>query len=116
MDMPQSSYPCRSLINETSERFLRLTSNTNTNHGNPAHNHAAIEGRAAHINNVVGAGQRVCSACNGYYGPAFNQHVCATCHAFLYAQDVDAEVGNLQQLMSADLEPRGMRDEDDSDR
>jgi ubiquitin-conjugating enzyme E2 D/E len=36
-----------------------------------------------------------CSACNGYYGPAFDQPVCPTCHAFLYANIHDAEI-NLQ--------------------
>ncbi len=38
-----------------------------------------------------------CSSCNGYYGPSFSQPVCATCHAFLYANDLDAEV-NLQAM------------------
>lgn len=51
-----------------------------------------------------------CSACNGYYGPAFGQPVCPTCHAFLYANVHDAEI-NLQ-LMSE--ERHG--DESDSDR
>ena len=31
----------------------------------------------------------VCNVCNGYYGPAFAQPVCATCHSFLYANDLD---------------------------
>ncbi len=34
----------------------------------------------------------VCSACNGYYGQAHGQCVCQTCHAFLYANDLDLEV------------------------
>ena len=49
----------------------------------------------------------VCSACNGYYGPAHGQSVCATCHAFLYANDLDLEVN--VQLASVE------RDGDDSD-
>ena len=40
-----------------------------------------------------------CSACNGYYGPAFDQPVCPTCHAFLYANANDAEI-NLQLVGS----------------
>ena len=40
-----------------------------------------------------------CSTCNGYYGPSFGQPVCATCHAFLYANDLDAEI-NLQETRS----------------
>ena len=49
----------------------------------------------------------VCSACNGYYGPAHGQSVCATCHAFLYANDLDLEVN--VQLASVE------RDGEDSD-
>ena len=30
-----------------------------------------------------------CHACNGYYGPAFSQPLCAPCHAFLHANDLD---------------------------
>ncbi len=33
-----------------------------------------------------------CSSCNGYYGPSFGQPVCATCHAFLHANDLDVEL------------------------
>nr|ACO12872.1 Ubiquitin-conjugating enzyme E2-17 kDa [Lepeophtheirus salmonis] len=32
-----------------------------------------------------------CTTCNGYYGPSFGEPVCATCHAFLYADDLDPE-------------------------
>ncbi len=39
-----------------------------------------------------------CSACNGYYGPAFGQPVCPTCHAFLYANVHDAEI-NIQLVI-----------------
>ena len=49
----------------------------------------------------------VCNACNGYYGPAHGQSVCATCHAFLYANDLDLEVN--VQLASVE------REGDDSD-
>lgn len=49
----------------------------------------------------------VCSACNGYYGAAHGQSVCATCHAFLYANDLDLEVN--VQLASVE------RDGDHSD-
>lgn len=27
---------------------------------------------------------QACHICNGYYGPCFEEHVCATCHAFLF--------------------------------
>ncbi|EZA59477.1 hypothetical protein DMN91_010871 [Ooceraea biroi] len=30
-----------------------------------------------------------CYICNGYYGPCFEEPVCATCHAFLFPNDVD---------------------------
>ena len=30
-----------------------------------------------------------CIACNGYYGPCFGESVCATCHAFLYASQLE---------------------------
>ena len=52
----------------------------------------------------------VCSACNGYYGPAHGQSVCATCHAFLYANDLDQEV-NLQ-LASVEHESDSDSDHD----
>ena len=52
----------------------------------------------------------VCSACNGYYGPAHGQSVCATCHAFLYANDLDQEV-NLQ-LASVERESDSDSDHD----
>lgn len=29
-----------------------------------------------------------CCFCNGYYGPCFGEPVCATCHAFLFPNDV----------------------------
>lgn len=38
-----------------------------------------------------------CVACNGYYGPCFGQPVCATCHAFLYASQLEQEM-NAQVL------------------
>jgi len=43
-----------------------------------------------------------CSACNGYYGLAFDQPVCPTCHAFLYANVHDAEI-NLQLVINFHL-------------
>ena len=49
--------------------------------------------------------------CNGYYGSSHGQPVCPTCHAFLYANDIDEEV-NLQLLS----EERRQRNGDDSDR
>ena len=49
----------------------------------------------------------VCNACNGYYGPAHGQSVCPTCHAFLYANDLDLEVN--VELASVE------RDGEDSD-
>ncbi|XP_018058214.1 PREDICTED: uncharacterized protein LOC108693671 [Atta colombica] len=30
-----------------------------------------------------------CYICNGYYGPCFEEPVCATCHAFVFPNDVD---------------------------
>ncbi|XP_050454356.1 uncharacterized protein LOC126853024 [Cataglyphis hispanica] len=30
-----------------------------------------------------------CYICNGYYGPCFEEPVCATCHAFLFPNDID---------------------------
>ena len=30
-----------------------------------------------------------CLACNGFYGPCFGEPVCATCHAFLYASQLE---------------------------
>jgi len=33
-----------------------------------------------------------CLACNGYYGPCFGESVCATCHAFLYASQLEQEL------------------------
>lgn len=52
----------------------------------------------------------VCSACNGYYGPAHGQSVCATCHAFLYANDLDLEVN--VQLASVEREDNSDSDHD----
>ena len=52
----------------------------------------------------------VCSACNGYYGPAHGQSVCATCHAFLYATDLDQEVN--EQLASVEHESDSDSDHD----
>ena len=46
----------------------------------------------------------VCNVCNGYYGPAFSQPVCATCHAFLYANDLDQEI-NLQIMSAEEMDP-----------
>lgn len=62
------SWPCRSCVEETSQRLLSLQS-----------------------------GGTVCATCHGYYGSANGQPVCATCHAFLYANDVDVEA-NAQLL------------------
>lgn len=53
----------------------------------------------------------VCSACNGYYGSAHGQPVCATCHAFLYANDLDAEVN----LQLASVEQQGHDSDSDRD-
>jgi len=39
--------------------------------------------------------QPSCTACNGYYGPCFGEPVCATCHAFLYASNLEQEI-NIQ--------------------
>ena len=55
-------WPCRSCINQTSSRLLSLM--------------------------VSGSS---CATCHGYYGSANGQPVCPTCHAFLYANDVDVE-------------------------
>ncbi|XP_032676655.1 uncharacterized protein LOC116846651 [Odontomachus brunneus] len=33
-----------------------------------------------------------CYICNGYYGPCFEEPVCATCHAFLFPNDVLLQV------------------------
>ena len=52
----------------------------------------------------------VCSACNGYYGPAHGQSVCPTCHAFLYANDLDLEVN--VQLASVERESDSDSDHD----
>ncbi|XP_065338298.1 uncharacterized protein morgue [Cloeon dipterum] len=30
-----------------------------------------------------------CSVCSGYYGPCFGEPICATCHVFLYPDDLD---------------------------
>ena len=46
----------------------------------------------------------VCRACNGYYGPCFSEPVCATCHAFLYANDLDQEI-NLQIMSAEEMDP-----------
>ncbi|CAD6225312.1 GSCOCG00005615001-RA-CDS [Cotesia congregata] len=29
-----------------------------------------------------------CYICNGYYGPSFEEPVCATCHAFLFPDEI----------------------------
>ena len=34
-------------------------------------------------------GNQVCSMCEGYYGPCFEQHVCTTCHVFLFPDDIN---------------------------
>ena len=52
-----------------------------------------------------------CNACNGYYGPAFSQPVCATCHAFLYANDLDQEI-NLQIMSAEEMDPDEDREEE----
>ena len=31
----------------------------------------------------------VCTMCEGYYGPCFDQYVCTTCHAFLFPDDIN---------------------------
>ena len=49
--------------------------------------------------------------CNGYYGPAFSQPVCATCHAFLYANDLDQEI-NLQIMSAEEMDPDEDREEE----
>lgn len=54
----------------------------------------------------------VCFQCNGFYGPCFGQPVCATCHAFLYPDDVSKQpsVGPYQEKTddgdSGNEEPR----------
>ena len=55
-------WPCRGCVNQTSSRLLSLM--------------------------VSGSS---CATCHGYYGSANGQPVCPTCHAFLYANDVDVE-------------------------
>ncbi len=78
----------------------------------------------AHLSNSFLRDQGAyCLTCNGYYGPCFSQPVCATCHAFLYANDLDQEI-NLQIMSAEEMDPDVDRDlmgpegdgEDDSDR
>jgi len=50
-----------------------------------------------------------CAMCDGYYGPNFGQHVCTTCHLFLYPDDINlpveannfSQVQHLQQCISS---------------
>ena len=63
---PDPDWPCRACVDETSRRLLSMMS-----------------GGGEEANN--------CASCQGYYGNANGQPVCATCHAFLYANDVDVE-------------------------
>lgn len=58
----------------------------------------------------------ICHICNGYYGPAFfpPQPTCATCHAFLYANDVDGDQAHLRQ--TRDESGQDPEHSDDSDR
>ena len=53
----------------------------------------------------------VCDVCYGYYGAAFSQPVCATCHAFLYANDLDQEI-NLQIMSAEEMDPDEDREEE----
>jgi hypothetical protein len=46
-----------------------------------------------------------------YYGPSHGQSVCATCHAFLYANDLDAEVN----VQLASVERDGETSDSDRD-
>ena len=41
-----------------------------------------------------------CAMCDGYYGPNFGQHVCTTCHLFLYPDDINlpVEANNFSQV------------------
>jgi hypothetical protein len=42
-----------------------------------------------------------CAMCDGYYGPNFGQHVCTTCHLFLYPDDINlpVEANNFSQVL-----------------
>ena len=67
-----------------------------------------------------GNNERHCAVCNGYYGPCFEQPVCGTCHAFLYANDLDAEVAQQMMQMSSNVNDLSDNEQgesqDDSDR
>jgi len=73
-------WPCRSCVNQTSSRLLSLM--------------------------VSGSS---CATCHGYYGSANGQPVCPTCHAFLYANDVDVEANAQKRGVKVCLATRTTR-------
>jgi len=50
-----------------------------------------------------------CATCHGYYGSANGQPVCPTCHAFLYANDVDVEANAQKRGVKVCLATRTTR-------
>ena len=49
---------------------------------------------------------QVCFLCEGYYGPSFGQHVCNTCHIFLFPDNINLPLEiNLSEVNSLDKLP-----------
>ena len=86
--------PSRALVQRVSQSYLRLGSIFSSSSSSP---------------------QLVCLQCNGYYGPCFNEPVCSTCHAFLYANDLDHEV-QVQHMTQHNEEDDPSADGSESDR
>lgn len=42
-----------------------------------------------HVDDSFQFPNQVCTMCEGYYGPCFGQHVCTTCHVFLFPDDIN---------------------------
>lgn len=49
----------------------------------------------------------VCTMCEGYYGPCFNQYVCITCHVFLFPDDINLSTATNFSEKKSDDEDSG---------
>lgn len=64
----------------------------------------ALEENDEDVDDFFQFANQVCTMCEGYYGPCFGQHVCTTCHVFLFPDDINlpitannfSEVGQIQ--------------------
>lgn len=50
------------------------------------------DGRGDMVDDQFRYPSAVCCMCEGYYGPCFDEYVCATCHVFLFPEDIEVDV------------------------